>query len=93
MHFPGGAAATNKAGERWLVPSVSIDPEVILSSVGAGDAFAAGVLYGVYNKHNLKQCAQLGHAIAAASLRSNTTVGSVTSVAECLQLANISLDS
>ncbi len=92
VHYPGGAAATNKSGDSWLVPSVNVDPVSILSSVGAGDAFTAGVLYGIYNKRKLKQSVQIGHAVAAASLRSNTTVGSVTDVETCLQQANVSLD-
>ena len=93
VHYPGGAAAAHKTGDSLLVPAVAIDSASILSSVGAGDAFAAGVLYGVYNQRNLKQSVQIGHAVAAASLRSNTTVGSVTRVERCLQLANVSLDS
>jgi len=92
VHFPGGAAAVNKSGESWLVPSVHVAPEVIKGSVGAGDAFTAGVLYGVHTERPLKQCVLLGHAVAAASLRSETTVGSVRSVDECLQLADIVLD-
>ena len=92
VHFPGGAAAVNQAGDKWLVPSLEVAPDVIKSSVGAGDAFAAGVLYGVHTEHNLKQCVLLGHTIAAASLRSETTVGSVKSVDECLQLAGVTLE-
>jgi len=89
VHFPEGAAAVNKAGERWDIPSITVNPALVKSSVGAGDAFTAGVLYGVYTKRSLKSCVELGHAIAAASLRSETTVGSVVSVEECLQLAAI----
>lgn len=89
VHFPGGAAAVNKAGEQLLVPSVNVDPEHIKGSVGAGDAFTAGVLYGVYTECPLETCVQLGHAVAAASLRSETTVESVCSVDECLKLAGL----
>ena len=92
VHFPGGAAAVNKSGEKHLLPSVDVEPDHIKSSVGAGDAFAAGVLYGVYTSRPLKHCVQLGHAIAAASLRSETTVGAIKPVDECLQMAATHLE-
>ncbi len=91
VHFPGGAAAVNKSGDEFLVPSINVKPDLIKGSVGAGDAFSAGVLYGVHSERPLEQCVLLGHAIAAASLRSETTVGSVTTVDECLRLAQIQL--
>jgi len=75
----------------WLLPSIDTKPEYIKGSVGAGDAFTAGVLYGVHSNYSLKHCVQLGHVIASASLRSETTVGSVKPVAECLQLAGVAL--
>jgi len=92
VHYPGGAAAANRHGEHWIVPSIKMNLEDIKGSVGAGDAFAAGVLYGVHNERPLKQCVVIGHAIAAASLRSETTVGSVMAVDDCLQLAQVNLD-
>ncbi len=92
VHFPDGAAAINTVGEKMLVPSVTIDTKFVKSSVGAGDAFTAGVLYGKCTGLKLKSCVQLGHAVAAASLQSDTTVGSVKSVDECLQLAGITIE-
>jgi len=92
VHFPAGAAAVSKSGDRCHVPSIDVDPKDIKGSVGAGDAFAAGVLYGVHDKRPLDQCVLLGHAIAAASLRSPTTVGSVKSIDDCLKLAQVELD-
>lgn len=92
VHFPGGATAANRAGKKLFVPSVKVADAEIIGSVGAGDAFTAGVLYGVLSEFQLKQSVQLGHAVAAASLRSATTVGSVKTVAECLQLAELTLD-
>ncbi len=92
VHFPAGAAAVNRSGDELHVPSINIEPSLIKGSVGAGDAFTAGALYGVHNEYSLEQCILLGHAIAAASLRSETTVGSVGSVEECLKFARIVLD-
>lgn len=92
VHFPGGAAAVKRSGVRLLVPSVNVDPTQIKGSVGAGDAFTAGVLYGFYTNADFKRCVQLGHAVAAASLRSDTTVGSVEDLASCLRLSGLSLE-
>jgi len=92
VHFPTGAAAVNRSGDELHVPSINIEPSLIKGSVGAGDAFTAGALYGVHNEYPLEQCILLGHAIAAASLRSETTVGSVGSVEECLKFARIVLN-
>lgn len=89
VHFPGGAAAVNRSGDSLLVPSIDVKPDAIKGSVGAGDAFTAGILYGVHNEYPFEQCILLGHAIAAASLRSETTVGSVGSVDECLKFARV----
>lgn len=91
VHYPQGAAAISRAGEQFFVPSVDIDTLFVKSSVGAGDAFTAGVLYGVYKQYSLQESIQLGHAVAAASLQSETTVESVKSVDECLKLAGIEL--
>ncbi|MEE9336395.1 MAG: carbohydrate kinase family protein [Granulosicoccaceae bacterium] len=87
VHFPGGAAAVKRSGDRLLVPSVKVDPAQVKGSVGAGDAFTAGVLYGFYIHAEFKRCVLMGHAVAAASLRSDTTVGSVEDLASCLRFA------
>ena len=89
VHFPDGATAATRTGQRLFVPSVRVPSDHIKGSVGAGDAFTAGVLYGLHAERELKQCIQLGHAVAAASLRSETTVGSIGSVSDCLKLAGL----
>jgi len=88
VHYPGGAIAID-AGETWLEPSFVIDAADIVGAVGAGDAFAAGVLYGWHELWTTKDTLKLGHAVAAASLRSATSVGSVVSVDECLALVGL----
>jgi ribokinase len=41
----------------------------VVDSVGAGDAFAAGFLFGVLENRPLRECAQLGQILAMDSLR------------------------
>ncbi len=55
---------------------------------GAGDAFAAGMLYGVHEGYAVEASLRLGHACAAASMREVSTTQGVASVAECLALAD-----
>ncbi|MFK7902048.1 MAG: carbohydrate kinase family protein [Nitratireductor sp.] len=47
----------------------------IISAVGAGDAFAAGVLHGLHENWSPKDSVELGNKMAAACLRAPTATG------------------
>lgn len=47
----------------------------IISPVGAGDAFAAGVLHGLHENWIAQDCMALGHKVASACLRLPTASG------------------
>ena len=79
IHLPEGALAASKEGELW-VPSKP--PEKIVSALGAGDAFCAGVLYGLHEDWPILQCLDLGHLAAAACLSHETTTGGLRPVSE-----------
>ncbi|MBD5559679.1 MAG: carbohydrate kinase family protein [Clostridia bacterium] len=68
MHAPEGAWGMDAAGVLYEVPSLRLAPEQIRSSVGAGDAFAAGLLLGVLKDLEYAQAMQLGNVAAAMSL-------------------------
>jgi len=87
VHYPEAAIAITKQGNVFMRPSFAVHPTWIKSTVGAGDAFAAGMLYGIHENRALDATLELAHAVAAASLRANTTVGSVEEVADCLNFA------
>lgn len=87
VHYPQGAVCVTRDGDTFLSNALSVDPKTIGSSVGAGDAFSAGMLYALHEDWPLDRALSLAHAVAAASLRSATTVGSVEDVQSCLQLA------
>lgn len=72
IHLPEGAHAFSGDGELW-VPSRPV--KKIVSAVGAGDAFCAGVLYALHEEWTLPQALDLGHAAAAACLGHETTTG------------------
>ena len=87
VHFPGGAIVASRDGATLAMPSVKIPAAAIAGANGAGDAFAAGFLYGLHENWSLDEALRLAHAAAAASLRRITTYGGVESWPNCLALA------
>ncbi len=55
----------------WSLPEPT-NPAEILSPVGAGDAFCAGVIYAIHQGWLPKRALRLGHRAAAAALKSVT---------------------
>ena len=86
VHFPEGACAASARGEVCWQGSVLLPASAIAGTAGAGDAFAAGVLYGLHEDWPMPRCLELGACVAAASLRHPTTSDAVAPVAECLAL-------
>jgi sugar/nucleoside kinase (ribokinase family) len=87
VHFPGGGVALTRDGAVTTRPSVAVPPAAIVGANGAGDAFAAGFLYGLHEGWAVERALTLAHATAAASLRGMTTTGTVEPWAACLALA------
>ncbi len=79
IHLPEGAFALSKDGEIWM-PSRPV--KNIVSTVGAGDAFAAGMLYALHEEWPLNQALDLAHASAAACLGHETTTGGLRPISE-----------
>jgi sugar/nucleoside kinase (ribokinase family) len=87
IHFPLGAIALTRSGEMLSKPSVRVPADEIAGANGAGDAFAAGILYAVLEGWTLADALALAHAVAAASLRRVGTTDGVVRWRECLALA------
>jgi sugar/nucleoside kinase (ribokinase family) len=87
IHHPEGAVALRKSGEHAFAPSVKVPKDEIIGTVGAGDAFYAGMLFGIHENWPLDQCLALGNAAAATSLHSATTSSSIRPWTECLHYA------
>ena len=86
IHFPEGALAMSRDGRRIFQPSLKMPPNRIAGAVGAGDAFAAGLLLGYHNDRPMEECLVYGVCAAAASLRHPSTSGSVENISACLAL-------
>ena len=87
VHFPKGGVLVTRKGEVFEHPSVNVPPREVVSTNGAGDCFAAGILYGVHECWPLDRTLKLAHATAAVSLRAPSTTGSVVPWQETLRLA------
>lgn len=77
-----------KSGAFAEVPSLLIPEEEIKGSVGAGDAFCAGCLYGLYHNFGDKQLLEFASAAAACSLFSANSVDGMRSKTEIMALSS-----
>ena len=68
------------------IPSLKIPKEEILGSVGAGDAFCAGCLYGIYHGYTNRQILEFASAAAASNLFSENSVDGMLTRNEIMQL-------
>ncbi|HRE79518.1 MAG TPA: carbohydrate kinase family protein [Opitutaceae bacterium] len=87
LHFTEGAYAISREAECWQ-GSVRVPASSIKGAAGAGDAFAAGVLYGLHEEWPISECLRLGVCAAASSLYHPSCSGSVRSLQGCWDLAN-----
>lgn len=86
LHYPAGAIAANATGAIVMQGSLNIPSSAIVSAVGAGDAFASGVLYGLHESLPISECLKLGVCAAAASLTKANCSDGLVSAAECLEM-------
>lgn len=89
VHFPMGAVALTRRGERSITSSVNIPHDHIKGPNGAGDAFAAGALYGLHQGWTLERVVELAHAAAAASMQHIGTTDAMMGWSDCLTLAGV----
>ncbi|WP_144243042.1 carbohydrate kinase family protein [Citrobacter sp. S-77] len=68
IHCPEGAWGETPDQDGVWIPSQYLAQEEIVGSVGAGDAFCAGFLYGCHERWSLTDSVRLAHACARASL-------------------------
>lgn len=68
IHCPEGGYGLDEAGSFVEVPSLKLPAGYIKGTVGAGDAFCAGVLYAAWKGEDLRSAIELGTGSAACSL-------------------------
>lgn len=68
IHCPEGAYGLEQSGEARWQPSWQLAADEIVGSVGAGDAFCAGVLYASHQGWQLEETLRLAHGCARFNL-------------------------
>lgn len=86
IHCPEGSYGLDAENGYAEVSSLSLPPDYIKGSVGAGDAFCAGVLYGAWRGDALEAAMRLGTAAAACSLSESGATEGMRSAAEAMEL-------
>ena len=86
IHSPKGVIAINKKGNRIFQQSINLPSEKVKGTVGAGDAFAAGVLAGIHENWSMERSIILGVNVAAKSLLDTTSSGGILTWQECMKL-------
>ena len=88
IHFPEGSVWVDRLGNSIFQSSLDIPQDRIVSTVGAGDAFCAGVLWGLHEKWSPQKTMEMASGIAAACLQGiNTTdgIGSQAMIVDLIQ--------
>lgn len=89
IHHADGAWAAHREGQYIFQPSLALPDRYIVGANGAGDALAAGVLFGMHEGWDMKRSLHMGVCAAAASLGHATCSDGVKPYDECLALASM----
>jgi len=87
IHHAQGAVAHHHMQGAFRQPAVCVPSGFVRGAVGAGDAFAAGYLWGVHEGLTTDACLEQAAAVAAMSLSATTASGGVKPVETCLAFA------
>jgi len=86
VHAPGGAWAMNAKREFYACPSLKLPENYIKGSVGAGDAFCAGMLLCLYKGTEMSEALKIANASAASNLSATDSVSGMQSLEEVKKL-------
>ncbi|MEX1378118.1 MAG: carbohydrate kinase family protein [Eubacteriales bacterium] len=82
IHMPECGCAMDASGEFCIQPSYQIEPSEIKGSVGAGDAFCAGMLYSIYNSWEISDSLKFANMAAACCLMHENSIDGMKSKEE-----------
>ena len=86
VHCSEAGFLLDKSGEFVTVPSLALPKDYIKGSVGAGDAYAAACLYGLYHGYDNKRLLEFASAAAACNLAAEDSISGMRSKAEIEEL-------
>lgn len=86
VHMPEGAYLRTREGQRLARGALRLPSGFIQGTVGAGDAFCAGVLYGLHEGWAYGETLKLGACAAAASLAHPSATAGMLPLAKVMEL-------
>jgi sugar/nucleoside kinase (ribokinase family) len=86
VHFPEGACAAGPGGRLHFQDSLKVPQSELVSAVGAGDAFAAGVLFGLHEGAPMETALRYGACAAASCLLGAGASDGMCPLPQCLEL-------
>ena len=87
IHAPNGAVAVDRDKGTFTAASLAVPDEVIQGALGAGDAFATGIVYGLHENFSIEKSLSTASCIAASCLLHPTPSLGIKPLDECLKLA------
>jgi len=87
IHMPEGAYLRTRDGRKYSQGSLNVPQSCIKGTVGAGDAFCAGVLYGLHEKWKLDETLKLAVCAATACLAQPGSTDGLRPLKEVMKLA------
>ncbi len=88
VHAKEAGFCLDHDGTFTVIPSLQIPPEQIKGSVGAGDAFCAGCLYGIYHQMSDTEMLEFASTAAACNLFSANSVDGMRTKSEIQEMMN-----
>ena len=88
IHFPEGGFGMKASGEKCFEPSFRVAASEIVSSVGAGDAFCAAMLYALHEELPLSRALQTANAAARFNLYNATATDGAPTLREIEEFLN-----
>lgn len=86
LHAPEGCYAMTSDGNFYQMPSLKLPKGYMKGSVGAGDAFCAGILYGLYREMEMEKVLIMGNVAAACNLSAADSVSGRKSIIQMMEL-------
>ncbi len=86
VHCPEAGFCLSADGTFTVVPSLNLPSGYIKGTVGAGDAFCAGCLYGIYNGYSDREILEFASGAAACSLSAEDSVSGMRNAAYIREL-------
>jgi sugar/nucleoside kinase (ribokinase family) len=89
IHSPEGGWCMDKSGKFIKVKSLNLPDDFIKGTVGAGDAFCSGMLYGIYKGFDPEYSLNIASAAAAACISCENSIDGMRPIEELLELERL----